>query len=155
MTREAHEQPRAIPVRFRILGVLFVLSFVNYLLRNNMSVAIPSIQRGIQLHQRRDRLDPRQLQFQLHAAADSRRRLRGGLGPRRALDVIAVTWGVLTFLTGFAPALMAASATARWCRLIVVRFLLGATNAPMFPGHRRRYCQLVSAGRLGVAELRC
>ena len=35
---------RAIPVRYRILGVLFVLSFVNYLLRNNLSIAIPSIQ---------------------------------------------------------------------------------------------------------------
>ena len=34
---------RAMPVRFRILAVLFVLSFVNYLLRNNLSVAIPSI----------------------------------------------------------------------------------------------------------------
>ena len=35
---------RAVPVRYRILGVLFVLSFVNYLLRNNLSIAIPSIQ---------------------------------------------------------------------------------------------------------------
>jgi sugar phosphate permease len=34
---------RAVPVRYRILGVLVVLSFVNYLLRNNLSVAIPSI----------------------------------------------------------------------------------------------------------------
>ena len=34
---------RGMPVRFRILGVLFVLSFVNYLLRNNLSIAIPSI----------------------------------------------------------------------------------------------------------------
>ena len=32
-----------MPVRFRILVVLCALSFVNYLLRNNLSVAIPSI----------------------------------------------------------------------------------------------------------------
>ena len=32
-----------MPVRFRILLVLCVLSFVNYLLRNNLSVAMPSI----------------------------------------------------------------------------------------------------------------
>ena len=34
---------RGIPVRWRVLSVLFVVSFVNYLLRNVLSVAIPSI----------------------------------------------------------------------------------------------------------------
>ena len=34
---------RAMPVRFRILALLVLLSFINYLLRNNISVAIPSI----------------------------------------------------------------------------------------------------------------
>ncbi len=33
----------AVPVRFRILAVLFVMSIVNYLLRNNLSIAIPSM----------------------------------------------------------------------------------------------------------------
>ena len=41
MTRMS--RARAVPVRYRILGVLFALSFVNYLLRNNFSVAMPSI----------------------------------------------------------------------------------------------------------------
>ncbi len=34
----------AVPVRLRILALLFLLTFVNYLLRNNLSVAIASIQ---------------------------------------------------------------------------------------------------------------
>jgi sugar phosphate permease len=34
-----------VPVRFRILGVLLALTFVNYLLRNNISVALPSIRK--------------------------------------------------------------------------------------------------------------
>ena len=34
---------RGIPVRWRVLAVLFVVSFVNYMLRNVLSVAIPSI----------------------------------------------------------------------------------------------------------------
>jgi len=33
-----------VPVRYRILGLLFVLSFVNYFLRNNFSVAQTTIQ---------------------------------------------------------------------------------------------------------------
>ena len=44
-----------------------------------------------------------------------------------------MSWGVLTFLTGFAPALMAASATGAIVSLITVRFLLGVANAPLFP----------------------
>ena len=32
-----------MPVRFRILALLFGLSFVNYLVRNNISVVLPSI----------------------------------------------------------------------------------------------------------------
>ena len=34
---------RGIPVRWRVLSVLFVVSFVNYFLRNVLSVAMPSI----------------------------------------------------------------------------------------------------------------
>ena len=34
---------RFMPVRYRVLVVLIALSFINYLLRNNISVAIPSI----------------------------------------------------------------------------------------------------------------
>jgi ACS family glucarate transporter-like MFS transporter len=49
------------------------------------------------------------------------------------MAIIAVTWGVLTFLTGFAPALMAASATGAMVSLIVVRVLMGVANAPIFP----------------------
>ena len=77
---------RAIPVRYRILGVLFVLSFVNYLLRNNLSVAIPSIQEEFSFTNAEHRLDSRQLQLQLHAAADSRRHLRPGLRPAPRAD---------------------------------------------------------------------
>ena len=35
---------RGIPVRWRVLFLLFVVSFVNYFLRNALSVAVPSIQ---------------------------------------------------------------------------------------------------------------
>ena len=34
---------RAMPVRYRILALLILLAFINYLLRNNISVALPSI----------------------------------------------------------------------------------------------------------------
>jgi ACS family glucarate transporter-like MFS transporter len=124
---------RAVPVRYRILGVLFVLSFVNYLLRNNLSIAIPSIQEEFSFTNA-------ELGWILGSFNFSYALLQipGGIfgqvyGPRRALTYIAVSWGVLTFVTGFVPALMAASAAGVMVSLFVTRLLLGATNAPLFP----------------------
>ena len=124
---------RAFPVRYRILSVLFVLSFINYLLRNNLSVALPSIRQefGFSSAELGWILGSFNFAYALF-------QIPGGIfgevyGPRRALTIIAVSWGVLTFLTGFAPALMAASATGVIVALIVVRFMLGVTNAPMYP----------------------
>lgn len=124
---------RAMPVRFRILAVLFALSFVNYLLRNNFSVAIPSIREEFAFTNAEIGwiLGSFNLSYTLF-------QIPGGIfgeavGHRRALAMIAVTWGVLTFFTGFAPSLMAASATGAMVALVVVRFLMGITNAPIFP----------------------
>jgi ACS family glucarate transporter-like MFS transporter len=124
---------RGLPVRYRILAVLFVLSFVNYLLRNNLSVAVPSIREEFGY-------TSGELGWILGSFnfAYALLQIPGGFfgqwcGPRRALALIAVIWGVLTFLTGFVPALMAASAAGAMVSLVVVRFLLGAANAPIYP----------------------
>lgn len=123
----------AVPVRFRILGMLFVLSFVNYFLRNNMSVALPSIRQefGFSSTELGWILGSFNVSYALF-------QIPGGVfgdvvGPRRALTIIAVTWGVLTALTGFAPGLLLASATGAFVALMVIRFLMGIANAPMFP----------------------
>ncbi|MDP9199073.1 MAG: MFS transporter [Pseudomonadota bacterium] len=124
---------RAMPVRFRILLVLIVMSFVNYLLRNNISVAVPSIREefGFSSTEIGWILGSFNISYALF-------QIPGGIfgevrGPRRALAIIAITWGLLTFLTGFAPSLMAASAAGAMLSLIVVRFLMGMANAPIFP----------------------
>jgi len=122
-----------MPVRYRILAVLFVMSFVNYLLRNNLSIAVPSIRDEFNFtHQ--------QVGWILGAFNYTYALLQipGGIfgqvyGPRRALAFIAIAWGVLTFFTGFVPTLLVASATGVMVSLIVTRLLLGATNAPLFP----------------------
>jgi MFS transporter, ACS family, glucarate transporter len=123
---------RAVPVRFRILGLLFLLSVVNYLLRNNISVAVPSIRTefGFTSAEIGWILGSFNITYTLL-------QVPGGLfgerlGPRRALAIIAVTWGLLTFLTGFAPSLMAASAMGTMVALVIVRFVMGAANAPIF-----------------------
>jgi ACS family glucarate transporter-like MFS transporter len=124
---------RTIPVRWRVLFVLFVVSFVNYFLRNALSVAAPSIQDEFGYSNQ-------EIGWILNAFNISYTLLMipGGVfgqkyGPRRALGIVAVLWGVLTWFTGFAPSLMAASATGAMVSLVVARLLLGATNAPIFP----------------------
>ncbi len=124
---------QAMPVRFRILVILIVLSFVNYLLRNNLSVAAPSIRAefGFTSAELGWILGSFNLTYTLF-------QIPGGifgdrLGPRRAMAIIAVSWGVLTFLTGFVPGLMAASAAGAMIALVSVRILTGVTHAPLFP----------------------
>jgi ACS family glucarate transporter-like MFS transporter len=122
-----------VPVRFLILGLVLVLSFVNYLLRNNLSYALPSIRADFHF-------TTTQLGFILGSfnVAYAVFQIPGGvfgqmLGPRKALAYIAIAWGVLTALTGFVPSIMAASAAGAMIGLMTVRFLLGVANAPLFP----------------------
>ena len=124
---------RFAAIRYRILAMLFILSFVNYLLRNSLSVAIPEIRAEFAF-------TSTELGWILGSFNLSYTLLMipGGifgewLGPRRAMALIAVAWGVLSWLTGFAPALMAASATGAMVALVVSRLLVGASNAPIFP----------------------
>jgi ACS family glucarate transporter-like MFS transporter len=130
---EARAGWRRIPVRFRILGVLLALSFTNYLLRNNISIAMPSI---------REEFGFSYAQvgwiFSSFTIAYMVFQVPGGLfgqalGARRALTIVAVAWGVLTLATGLVPTLLAASAGAAIVGLMVVRFLMGMTHAPIFP----------------------
>jgi MFS transporter, ACS family, glucarate transporter len=114
---------RGMPVRWRVLAVLFVVSFVNYLLRNALSIAVPSIRAefGFTSAEIGWILGAFNISYTL------------AMIPGGALGSITVTWGALTALTGFAPNLMAASASGALVSLIVVRLLVGATNAPIFP----------------------
>jgi len=95
---------RTIPIRWRVLFVLFVVSFVNYFLRNALSVAYPSIQGefGYTNQEMGWILNAFNISYTLMM-------IPGGIfgeryGPRRALGGIAVAWGILTWFTGFAPA---------------------------------------------------
>lgn len=122
-----------VPVRFRILGLLFVLSFVNYLLRHSMSVALPSVREEFGF-------TTTELGWILGSfnVAYALAQVPGGvfgdvLGPRRALAIAAATWGLLTAVTGFAPDLLAASAGGALAGFMVIRCLLGVANAPIFP----------------------
>ncbi len=54
-------------------------------------------------------------------------------GSRKAITVIAVLWGLLTILTGIVPGPSMISSTVILLLLIVLRFIVGASHAPIFP----------------------
>jgi ACS family glucarate transporter-like MFS transporter len=120
-------------VRWVILALLFVMSFVAYVLRTNMSIAGENIMADLGLSKI-------QLGMVLSAFAWGYAifQFPGGvfgdvLGSRRTLSIIAVVWGILTLMTGLVPGTALASTTFILGTLIALRFLFGVAQAPLFP----------------------
>jgi ACS family glucarate transporter-like MFS transporter len=120
-------------VRHRVLALLVGLSFVNYLLRNNLSIAMPAIRADFEFSNA-------QLGWILWSFSVPYTifQIPGGLfsdrfGPRRALTILAVAWAAITALTGFVPAATLASAGGAFAGLMAARALTGATHAPIYP----------------------
>jgi ACS family glucarate transporter-like MFS transporter len=120
-------------VRWVILALLFLASFVAYVLRTNMSVAGEGIMSDLGLSKI-------QLGMVLSAFAWGYAifQFPGGVfgdivGCRRALTAIAATWGVLTLATGLVPGASLVSTTFVLTLLMGLRFLVGVAQAPLFP----------------------
>ncbi len=124
---------RATRVRWSILGLLVLLSFVAYVLRTNMSVAGDAIMGEFGL-------TAVQFGFVLAAFEWSYALFQfpGGLvgdrfGGRRALTGIALAWGAVTLLCGFGPRAEITGPLVALGALVGLRFVLGAVQAPFFP----------------------
>jgi len=120
-------------VRWAIVALLILASFVAYLLRQNISVAAKFMMPELGLSE---------LQmgwvFGAYSWGYALFQFPGGLfgeayGGRRALAVTALLWVVITLLTGIMPGRLVVSGAGVLATLIVLRFLLGAFQAPTFP----------------------
>ena len=132
-TGPASSDPQRTHVRWVILALLFMASFVAYVLRTNMSIAGENIM---------DDLGLSKIQlgmvFSAFAWGYAIFQFPGGVfgdivGSRRALSFIAVLWGILTLATGLVPGTAVASTTFILATLIGLRFLIGVAQAPLFP----------------------
>jgi ACS family glucarate transporter-like MFS transporter len=115
------------------LAILALASFVSYVLRTNLSFAAPEMMQDLGLSE---------VEWGWVLAAFTAGyalfQIPGGVlgdrfGPRRVLTLIAVTWAVLTFATSLVPGQETASHFLVIASLFLVRFLVGATHAPIFP----------------------
>jgi len=129
----ANPDHRQTHVRWVILALLFAASFVAYVLRTNMSIAGESIMTDLGLSKI-------QLGVVLSAFAWGYAifQFPGGIfgdivGCRRALTIIAVLWGIMTLVTGLVPGTTIASTAFILTTLVVLRFLVGVVQAPLFP----------------------
>ncbi len=122
----------ATGVRWRVLALLVLVSFVSYVLRSDMSIASTAIVDDLGL-------TDRQLSYILAAFAAGYAifQFPGGLlgvklGTRRAMTLVMVLWGLLIMLTAAAGSIGASAATVV-AALVGIRFLVGAAHAPIYP----------------------
>jgi len=120
-------------VRWLILALILLASFIAYVLRTNMSIVGPAIKSDIGFSEM-------QLGYVLSAFSLSYALFQipsgvfgGRLGSRLAVAAIAVVWGVITIAFGFVPGSGATSIGAVLASLVALRFLMGVAQAPVFP----------------------
>jgi ACS family glucarate transporter-like MFS transporter len=124
---------RPTNVRWRVLSILVLASFISYALRYNLSTAAPVMMADLGLTE---------IQWGWVLAAFltgyALFQLPGGilgdrLGPRRVLATIAVLWALLTAVTAFVPGTDFASTGVIMASLMLLRFLVGVVHAPVYP----------------------
>lgn len=121
-------------VRYLILTMLFVVTTVNYADRASLAIAGASIQEALHI-------DAVGLGYIFSAFGWSYvlGQIPGGwlldrFGSKRVYGLSIVTWSVFTFLQGFAGEIGFVSAMVS---LFVLRLMMGAAEAPSFPGNAR------------------
>jgi len=135
-------------VRLKLIFMLFILSSIAFLDRTNISVA------GVQMREEYG-LDQVHLgwvfsafligyaAFQVPAGW-----LAGRIGPRRVLALGVVWWGVFTALTAVVSPMLGAVLP----QLVLVRFLLGAGEAVVYPAGNQFLSQWIPVQERGKAN---
>ena len=136
----ALRRPRA---RTQVLVLLCLMYAISYIDRANISTAAPSIQQDLGLTD--TQLGVALAAFSVPYALLS---IFGGvigakIGPRRALALIGVMWGIATIATGFSVGLAS---------LIGARLLLGLSESGAFPVATQVMSRWMPTKRYGLAQ---
>jgi len=116
-----------------MLAFLFAISFAAYMYRNNLSVSGMAV---------RDELGLSNTQLGMVISVFiwgyMLFQFPGGifgqiLGTRKAMTIMVAAWGLITLLCGMLPGTSVQSAAMIAGELIILRFLMGVFQAPLFP----------------------
>jgi len=120
-------------IRWIVLAIIILASFVAYVLRTNLSIVSETM-----IHD----LGMTEVQlgmvFSAFAAGYTIFQFPGGIfgdrfGARFTLTALAIAWALLTIVTAVIPGTGILSVGTIVISLIIVRFLVGAVHAPFFP----------------------
>jgi ACS family glucarate transporter-like MFS transporter len=120
-------------IRWIVLAILIVASFVSYVLKFNVSIVSETMMHDLGMNEYQ-----LGLVFSAYAAGYAIFQFPGGIfgdrfGARFTITVIAIAWAVLTVVTAVIPGTTLWPVTAIVAALVVIRFLVGAVHAPFFP----------------------
>lgn len=120
-------------VRWIVLAILVLASFVAYVLRTNFNIVSETMMHDLGMN-------PVQLGmvFSAFAAGYAIFQFPGGVfgdrfGARFTITAIAICWGLLALVTAAIPGTDVLSVGAIVATLVITRFLVGAFHAPFFP----------------------
>jgi MFS transporter, ACS family, glucarate transporter len=132
-----------MPVRFRLVGMTFLLSMLLYVDRVAISTARSPLtsELGLSDTQFGWILSAFALGYALFQVPSGV--LADRLGPRVVLSTIVTLWSIFTALTG---------AAWNFVTLLVVRFLFGAGEAGAFPACARAFYSWLPASERGLAQ---
>jgi ACS family glucarate transporter-like MFS transporter len=124
---------RITNVRWVVLSLILLASFVSYVLRSNVSILGATMRTDlgmteIQLGMVLSAFPLGYAIFQFPAGV-----FGGRLGSRLAIAAIVVVWGVFTIATALVPGSSVAPIGVVVASLVALRFLLGVSQAPIFP----------------------
>ncbi len=139
---------RTTQVRWLLIFWLFILSAVSYLDRVNISIAGGAIVASygltdVQLGKIFSSMLVGYALFQTVAG-----RLADRFGPRRVLAAGVIWWGIFTGLTALVPAHLTGALLA----FIVIRFLLGAGEAVIYPSANQFVARWIPMPERGIAN---
>jgi ACS family glucarate transporter-like MFS transporter len=139
---------RTSHVRWFLVFWLFVLSAVSYLDRVNISIAVGPIAEAYDLSdvQLGKVFSAMLVGYALFQTVGGR--LADRFGPRRVLAAGVVWWGIFTALTAMVPATIAGALLI----FVVVRFLLGAGEAVIYPSANQFVARWIPTSERGIAN---
>ncbi len=139
---------RTSHVRWFLVFWLFILSAVSYLDRVNISIAGGSIAEAYHLNdvQLGKVFSAMLVGYALFQTVGGR--LADRFGPRRVLAAGVAWWGIFTALTAMVPANIAGAIFV----FVVVRFLLGAGEAVIYPSANQFIARWIPPSERGIAN---
>lgn len=137
--------------RYRVLGLIFIITVINYADRATMSIAGTSVVKALQL-------DPLMLGmiFSAFAWAYALGQIPGGwlldrFGAKRVYGTSLVLWSLFTALQG-TVGWMGMTGTAAAMTLFIMRFMLGLVESPAFPANSRIVSSWFPTSERGLAS---